>query len=277
MHLRVLRGSVTADIGDGLKGFVIDTPEARVVDLGTRFAVSAGGANGTQVAVLDGKVEVYESSGDHKDSGPQVTLNEGEGIRIDTLKKPQRLGMVRLNSNARTLRDGSDIDLVSDVWDNRGIGGGNRFYGIVQGGMGIGARAYTTRSNRVWGASPGNIFPKELEGADQICTIPSYRTKPELRLKMLINRPCNLYVLADVSAPAPEWLKSQFTNTGLTVQSGPWWKGSEENEDLVSFYVIYGVWKRRIDRAGTVELGEPQYAGSKNKPAMYGIVVKALP
>lgn len=144
MHLRVLRGSVTADIGDGLKGFVIDTPEARVVDLGTRFAVSAGGANGTQVAVLDGKVEVYESSGDHKDSGPQVTLNEGEGIRIDTLKKPQRLGMVRLNSNARTLRDGSDIDLVSDVWDNRGIGGGTAFTALCKG---------------VWVLVPGLIPP----------------------------------------------------------------------------------------------------------------------
>lgn len=277
MHLRVIRGAVTADISDGMKGFVIDTPEARVVDLGTRFAVSTGGPKGTQVAVLEGKVEVYESTEDNKDSGPQVTLNEGEGIRIDTLKQAQRLGMVRLNSNARTLRDDSDIDLVSDVWDNRGNGDGNRFYGIVQGGMGDGAKAYTTRSNRVWRPAPGHSFPEELEGTDQICTIPSYRTKPELRLTMVVNQPCNLYVMADVSAPSPEWLKSAFTATGLMVQSGPWWKGSEENDDLVSFYVTYAVWKRRIDQAGTVELGAPQDVGSKTKPAMYGIVVKALP
>lgn len=79
MRMVLHRGVVTATIPEAAIGFVVDTPSAHVVDLGTSFGVSVGEAGLTDVCVFDGEVEVSspESDGTH---APHL-VREGQAIR----------------------------------------------------------------------------------------------------------------------------------------------------------------------------------------------------
>ncbi|MDF1859364.1 MAG: FecR domain-containing protein [Verrucomicrobiales bacterium] len=73
------RGVVTATIPESAVGFVVDTPAAHVVDLGTSFGVSVSETGLTDVCVFDGEVEV--SSGHRSaDTAPHL-LKEGDAVR----------------------------------------------------------------------------------------------------------------------------------------------------------------------------------------------------
>lgn len=58
MRCRLIQGSVVADVPESAHGFTVDTPELEVIDLGTRFGVTAGGVGRSQVIVFEGEVEV---------------------------------------------------------------------------------------------------------------------------------------------------------------------------------------------------------------------------
>jgi hypothetical protein len=57
-------GLVSADVPQEAIGFAVDTPSARVVDLGTRFDVRVAPAGATLVQVAKGKVAVESATGD---------------------------------------------------------------------------------------------------------------------------------------------------------------------------------------------------------------------
>ncbi len=61
------------------RGFVIDGPSGRVVDLGTAFGVSVGSAGDMEVHVLEGKVDAFSRPG----GSPLASLIENEALRID--------------------------------------------------------------------------------------------------------------------------------------------------------------------------------------------------
>lgn len=74
MNCVLERGTAVAEVEESAKGFVVATPRARVVDYGTRFAVSVDPADGaTQTQVFDGLVEV-ELPG----SRERIELREGQ-------------------------------------------------------------------------------------------------------------------------------------------------------------------------------------------------------
>lgn len=60
MHCRLLEGSITADVPPGAHGFTVETRDLNVVDLGTRFGVTAGSAGNSHVFVFDGEVKVED-------------------------------------------------------------------------------------------------------------------------------------------------------------------------------------------------------------------------
>ena len=75
-------GVVTATIPESAIGFIVDTPAAHVVDLGTSFGVSVSEDGSTNVCVFDGEVEV--SSRDGSETGDTAhLLREGEAVRAD--------------------------------------------------------------------------------------------------------------------------------------------------------------------------------------------------
>ena len=58
MHCRLVEGTVTAEVPEPAHGFTIDTPDIKVVDLGTKFGVTAGSTGNSQVRVFEGEVEI---------------------------------------------------------------------------------------------------------------------------------------------------------------------------------------------------------------------------
>jgi len=83
MSVVLHRGVVTATIPESAIGFVIDTPAAHVVDLGTSFGVSVSEAGLTDVCVFDGEVEVSARDGG-KPGEVAHLLREGEAVRTDS-------------------------------------------------------------------------------------------------------------------------------------------------------------------------------------------------
>lgn len=77
MHCRLIEGTLTAEVPEPAHGFTIDTADLKVVDLGTRFGVTAASTGNSQVRVFQGEVEV---GGPH-DGKPQ-RLTQGKGMSI---------------------------------------------------------------------------------------------------------------------------------------------------------------------------------------------------
>lgn len=279
MQLRLSQGRATADVGKDGKGFVIDTVNARVVDLGTRFGVSVGESNETDIVVFEGKVEVFDPAKTDVKPQPKITLNEGEAIRVDDSRRRQRVRMLVLNRRAWRFQESRNSDIVSDVMDNVTTNGANRFYGLVRAGMAEGARMYTTGHNRTWYPLPGEAFPQELVGADVICTMDTDRHEEDLSMTLVITRPCELYVFPDARHPEPEWVRREFTNVGFQLRSGPWTPRGKSLETLTDaekaqLYVPHTVWKKSITQPGPIVLGSSLPAQGVHARAMYGIAVK---
>lgn len=75
-------GVVTATIPESAIGFIVDTPAAHVVDLGTSFGVSVSEDGSTNVCVFDGEVEVSSRDGSETSKSARL-LREGEAVRAD--------------------------------------------------------------------------------------------------------------------------------------------------------------------------------------------------
>lgn len=87
LHARLLTGKLVVRMPKGCSGFVVDTPEMRVLDLGTEFGVSVSPAGESQVQVYDGKVraETYGSA-DRKEliAGETVRSTAGGGLAAES-------------------------------------------------------------------------------------------------------------------------------------------------------------------------------------------------
>lgn len=130
---RVLSGeSLALDVGrcsvhapDGAEGFRVETPATRVVDRGTRFAVSVTETSETEVQVIEGAADIYKCEGT-PDREAQVRLTDGQARRFapsaansvvgipfdaDTYRRglPDRV----VSYKATTAKDGGAEELIS--------------------------------------------------------------------------------------------------------------------------------------------------------------------
>lgn len=76
MNCRLLEGSLTAEVPNPAHGFAVDTADLRVVDLGTRFGVTAGSAGNSHVFVFEGKVAL------NRPGAEEVVLTEGKAFHV---------------------------------------------------------------------------------------------------------------------------------------------------------------------------------------------------
>ena len=74
---RLVNGHITAFVPPGARGFAVETPAGRVVDLGTRFGVATGAADSVEVQVFEGRVEVTTRQ------QQVVPLAAGEAVVLD--------------------------------------------------------------------------------------------------------------------------------------------------------------------------------------------------
>lgn len=77
MHCRLIEGSLTAEVPEPAHGFTVDTLDIKVVDLGTRFGLTAGSTGNSQVRVFEGEVEVGGMA-----DGKLKRLTEGKGLHV---------------------------------------------------------------------------------------------------------------------------------------------------------------------------------------------------
>lgn len=96
-HVRLLSGSLSAQLSEWATGFVVDTNAMRLIDLGTAFAVTAESATVAEVQVLQGLVRVQPSQHAEEDLRGFL-LGEGEGVRVDGQKAIRE--QVNLESDA---------------------------------------------------------------------------------------------------------------------------------------------------------------------------------
>ena len=280
-RVRLRSGKAMVDVGSGGKGFSIVTTDANVIDLGTKFGVSVSPASATDVVVYEGSVDVFPPGSDGQSSNSKLTLAEGEGIRVSASSPARRLPFVPLGKDGHFPEAANSADLISDITDNIVAGQTHRFYGLIRGGMRDGARVYTTGHFRLWRALVGEAFPQELVGADAICTFSPDRNETGLEITLTLKRPCNVFVLADASTPVPDWLKRDFTDTGLRVRSGPWVPRGKTPESIApdaleKMHIVHAVWKKTVATPGAVVLGSPRAREKGRAPVMYGIAVKEL-
>ncbi len=104
---RLERGSVTGQVTEG--DFILTTPTARVIDLGTEFGVSVDANADTSVCVFDGKVNVVLNDLD-EEANKSVALTEGMSVRVDRKGKIDSAHLVDVNQFARTMPD----ELIGD-------------------------------------------------------------------------------------------------------------------------------------------------------------------
>ena len=79
MHCRLIEGAVTAEVPASAHGFTIDAPDLRVVDLGTRFGMTASVIGTSQVRVFEGEVDVYGMP-----DGNVRRLTKGKGLHFSS-------------------------------------------------------------------------------------------------------------------------------------------------------------------------------------------------
>lgn len=273
MHVRVVRGRVTADVGENGKGFVMDTPHTRVVDLGTRFGVDASAASHTDVVVLKGKVELYQGN----DNARVATLAQGEGLRVAGSRRMSRIVSIHELDNADAWVHspvGAGKTTISAVSDN--LSGHQpslrNFYRIVPGGLRDGAPAFADEEDR-W-----EKVPPALVGADLVRTFAIDAYNWWMQVSLTITRPAEVFVFVDTRNPLPDWLRADFSDTGETIALDfiP-----SQTPGRVAKRLQYAVWKRTVQTPGTLTLGAPYSHPPEDKKSfksnrMYGVASKSI-
>lgn len=272
-HIRVLQGRVTVDVGERGKGFVMDTPHTRVVDLGTRFGVDASQSAHTDVVVFKGKVELYRED----EKSRIATLNQGEGVRVEAARRMSRIvslsGLDDSDSWIQSEKSGSR-PTISAVGDN--LSGHQpslrNFYRIVPSGLRNGSRAFADEEDR-W-----EEVPAALVGADLVRTFAIDAYNWWLTVSIQIDRPSEVFVFVDARNPLPGWLDPEFTDTGETIALDfiP-----SQTPGRVAKRLQYAIWKRAVLTPGTIQLGAPYANPPEDRKSfkpnrMYGIAARPI-
>jgi ferric-dicitrate binding protein FerR (iron transport regulator) len=265
MHATVLRGKVTVDVGPRGKGFILDTPVTRVVDLGTQFGVEAQPDGHTDVMVIKGNIELFGRDGARR----TAKLEQGEAVRVDAKEAPSRI--VNITGSLRpgewsTQPPPSDCNIVS-MNDNFGASEGYHFYRIVPRGFKPGAVVYTNRPY-VWEAPPGQAFPSSLADADVVQTFFGEFNHTDYAIQIVVARPTELFVIMPQRGLPPAWLTPDFERTGEIVVLRETGKPSVPHP--------FEVWKRAVREAGEIKLGPPSRDANGHGVGMYGIAAKSL-
>lgn len=289
MRLRVGRGQLTADVGDNAKGFVVETAQTHVVDLGTKFGVDVADSGHTDVVVFKGEVELFDRKGHHRSDALMSRLVEGEAVRVDERQQLSRIvnvtsaGPREEEWSTRDRRDSPSI--IALVRDNLRDPQAKYFYRIVPGGLQEDAPAFIGQRHE-WNGLDANGIPPWLLGADLVQTFMSDRFKTQLEITVTVAHPAVIYVFFDNRHNRPAWLTEHFTDTGAkiglenapTLSSGlPVEKGSGAGH-----MATCTIWKCELPHGGSITLGPPREVGDERedqKPYwnwMYGIAAKPL-
>lgn len=286
------RGSISARVGEEAHGFTIETPSARVIDLGTEFGVTISESGETEVAVFRGIVDLaLDASADDKPT-KSVTqrLNQGEALLVGNNGEFHRVFAIASdrfpssssNQQAKTGRP----PLFSDVRDNLRDPESKKFYKIVRGGLHEDAPAFVDR-NHQWNGVDRQGLPAELLGAEYIMPFNDDKhLSSRLELTLFVARPITLYVFLSDAVDTPDWLvQGDFVDTGKNIglDEGPsrWHPASTGRRELAvgagqSIDTIFSIWKRVITTPSEVVVSGVDRPDDVAGFNLYGIAAAPL-
>ncbi len=283
------RGRATTLVGKTGKGFTIDTPKARIVDLGTEFGVNISPQGDTQVVVFQGSVDLMKAGGPATATTAADNwtrrLVQGDAMTLNQAGVAQRLVAVQRGDFfplALPAGLGDAAPVILDVRDNMRDEAGAKCYQIVHQGLREDAPCFVDRGHE-WNGLDEHGLPRFLLGADYIMPFNSDKFIGDLQVDVKISRPAICYVFFDDNMSPPEWLLKNFKKTGyhIGMDSAPtiWHKdhvlaaGPAKSIDFT-----FSIWSRDIPKRGVITLGgvDPPEAGARSRGFnMYGIAVVA--
>ncbi|MCO6047080.1 FecR family protein [Aeoliella sp. ICT_H6.2] len=280
-------GVLSARVGKAGRGFAIETPNGRIVDLGTEFGVAVDEKGSTAVAVFRGAVDLMYGPQDNL-LKPSVTrrLVQGQALTMDLDGSMRRLvsyddSQFPTFRNDLPLEAGRPSSIFTNVSDNIRDGIGAKSYRIVPGGLREDVLAYVDRQHQ-WNGVDSSGIPSILQGADYIMPFNGDKGRSNLSVEVTVGRPSRLFVFMSPIAKVPEWLTDEFTKTDMQI-------GLDESGEyaLVDGYELargpgkaidtkFFVWQRDVDYPTTVVLGSVRQARRGTGYCMYGIAAVPL-
>jgi hypothetical protein len=122
-------GRLYAHVPERSKGFMVETPSSRVIDLGTEFGVKVDFDGSSDVYMMKGKASIF--SGSKGQTGQGQILTAGEARRLDSKGSIETIPMREDEFAREFLLDGGliwrgqAIDLADIVGGGCGLGTGN--------------------------------------------------------------------------------------------------------------------------------------------------------
>ena len=291
MRARLNRGRITVRVTEEEgHGFVVESPRGKVIDLGTEFGLNVSDDGNVSLAVFDGEVDLQmdEPKG-RTDESPRQRLVEGEAVSLEGDGQVNRIvSLVRTTESTFRERHEPDQDkqssIITQISDNLRSSETKKFYEIVPAGLREDVLAYVDRPRHEWNGVSAEGMPPYLVGADYVKMFMQDKTRRNVKIKVHLSRPADLYVFYDERLPTPEWLQKDFLNTGDRIGVDVVaFRGAGLGIDVpgvgpgVKVDDSFTVWRRTIKAAEVIELG-PNVA--KNYPtrgaAMYGIAAVGL-
>lgn len=292
MRARLSKGRIKMRVTEKTgKGFVVETPDGEVTDLGTEFGLNVADGQQTGLVVFEGAVDLRVAESRATEPARVRRFVGGEGALFNKEGRVDRIVSVVTGDLATFnlpsgLQDGADQRVIVNVSDNFRTAETKKFYEIVPHGLCEDALSYADREHQ-WNGITNAGMPKYLVGADYIKTFNDDNNQAARKIFVTLARPAKLYVFLDVRATVPDWLKQQFRDTGdrigldaapntmkefrdRTLMSGA---GNSIDEQLA-------IWECIVSEPGVVALGNnPDPISIEVNPfgpAMYGIAAVPL-
>jgi hypothetical protein len=286
MSIHCQRGRVTTLVGEGGKGFVVQTPQAKVVDLGTQFGLSISDTGETEVVVFQGEVDMSYAPSTGTATAPARRMRQGEALLLNKSGEFQRVVAVQRNDFLRTVdapHRRPPEPVIADVHDNiRTAGEGIKSYQIVRNGLEEDVPCFVDRSHQ-WNGIDGAGLPPFLVGADYVMPFNDDKFVHTLEIKLDLLRPADLYLFIDNNMDVPEWVRKDFVDTGVDIGLDGSKTEWHQNNSLaigagnsVDFH--FSVWRRHVQKPGMVTLGSvspPKLGTRRYGFNMYGIAAVA--
>jgi hypothetical protein len=269
------------------RGFVVETPDGDVTDLGTEFGLDVADGRETGLVVFEGAVDLRVAEVRATDPARVERFVGGEGAVFNKEGRLDRIVSV-VTGNQPTFHLPTDADdtyggrIIASVADNFRRADTKKFYEIVPGGLGEDVLAYADRTHQ-WNGITAEGIPAYLVGADYIKTFNGDLATANRKIYVNLARPAKLYVFFDVRGDVPTWLRQGFRDTGdrIGLDAAPNNIPKYKNRDLQtgagnSVDEQFAVWERLIESPGTVVLDSNPIAPDDMSRAMYGIAAVPL-
>lgn len=290
MRARLNRGRINMRVTEQSgHGFVIETPDGEVTDLGTEFGLDVEHGRNTNLIVREGAVDLRVGGELANRKLERVErLVGGEAVSFTATGGIQRIASI-VTTGTMPVPRSSDINvghlqpLISGVSDNIRTPGMKQYYEIVPQGLREDAVAYVDRVHQ-WNGNTKSGLPSYLVGADYVKPFNDDKMSKDVKVAVTLARPAKLYVFFDVRLVEPRWLLENFRKTGDMIgldmgpQFNPRTKGTTSRRVQVgggaSIDHTFAIWERDVTGPGKVVLGANH--GGTAHSGMYGIAAVEL-